>query len=56
VTTREGVKPVFVSVGHMVSLETAIKIVKHSVRGSRIPEPLRLAHEIATEERRRLLK
>jgi deoxyribonuclease V len=56
VTTREGVKPVFVSVGHMVSLETAVKIVKHSVRGSRIPEPLRLAHEIATEERRRLLK
>jgi deoxyribonuclease V len=55
VTTKEGVKPVFVSVGHMVSLGTAVKIVKHSVRSSRVPEPLRLAHRIATEERRRML-
>jgi deoxyribonuclease V len=51
VTTREGVKPVFVSVGHMVSLGTAVKIVEHAVRGRRIPEPLRFAHRIATEER-----
>jgi deoxyribonuclease V len=56
VTTRKGVKPVFVSVGHMISLGTAVKIVKHSVRGSRIPEPLRFAHGIATEERRRMLR
>ncbi|MCW4047081.1 MAG: endonuclease V [Candidatus Bathyarchaeota archaeon] len=55
VTTKKGAKPVFVSVGHMVSLGTAVKIVKHSVRNSRIPEPLSLAHEIATKEKQRLL-
>jgi deoxyribonuclease V len=51
VTTREGSKPVYVSVGHLISLETAIKIVKHCVRSSRIPEPLLQAHKIASQER-----
>lgn len=41
----------YVSVGHMVSLETAIRIVKHCIRHSNIPEPIRLAHRIATVER-----
>jgi deoxyribonuclease V len=51
VTTKEDSKPVYVSVGHLISLETAIKIVKHCVRNSRIPEPLLQAHKIATKER-----
>jgi deoxyribonuclease V len=55
VTTREDVKPVYVSVGHLVSLETAVKIAKHCVHNSKIPEPILQAHKIATEERRRLL-
>lgn len=56
VTTKEGSKPVFVSVGHLVSLETAVKIVKHCLRNSRIPEPLLQAHKIATAERQLFLK
>jgi len=55
VTTKQGVKPIYVSIGHMVSLETAIKIVKHCAR-SRIPEPLLQAHNLATKERIRLAK
>jgi deoxyribonuclease V len=55
VTTREGVKPVYVSVGHLVSLETAVKIAKKCVHNSKIPEPILQAHKIATEERRRVL-
>jgi deoxyribonuclease V len=51
VTTKEGSKPVYVSVGHLISLETAVKIVGHCVRGGRIPEPLLQAHRIATAER-----
>lgn len=51
VTTKEGIKPIYVSVGHLLSLETAIKIVKHCARNNRIPEPLLLAHKIASEER-----
>jgi deoxyribonuclease V len=54
VTTKEGVKPVYVSVGHMISLATAVKITKYCACHSRIPEPLLQAHKIATEERRKM--
>ncbi len=54
VTTKEGVKPVYVSVGHLISLATAVKIAKHCVRHSRIPEPLLQAHKIAAEEKRKV--
>lgn len=54
VTTKRGCKPVYVSVGHMVSLETAIKIVKHCTRHNRIPEPILKAHQIATAEKRKI--
>jgi deoxyribonuclease V len=50
VTTKQGTKPIFVSTGHMVSLKTAIEIVKHCAK-SRIPEPLLQAHKLATIER-----
>ncbi len=53
VTTKRKSKPVFVSVGHMVSLGTAIRIVKHCAK-TRIPEPLLQAHKLATKERIRL--
>jgi deoxyribonuclease V len=54
VTSKENLKPVFVSVGHLVSLETATRIVKHCVLNSRIPEPILQAHRIASEERKTL--
>jgi len=54
VTTKRGCKPLYVSVGHMVSLEKAIKIVKHSACHKRIPEPVLKAHEIATLEKRKI--
>ncbi|MEM1509086.1 MAG: endonuclease V [Thermofilaceae archaeon] len=42
-------KPIYVSVGHMISLTTAVKLVKQLTRaGFRLPEPLRLAHIEAT--------
>ena len=53
VTTRKGAKPVYVSVGHLVSLSTAVNIVEHCTRGGRIPEPLLAAHRIASEKRKR---
>jgi deoxyribonuclease V len=54
VTTKHGCKPIYVSVGHMISLETAIKIVKHCTGSSRIPEPILRAHEIAEAEKRKI--
>jgi deoxyribonuclease V len=53
VTTKRGSKPVYVSVGHMVSLETAVKIVKHCAHHNRIPKPILKAHEHATAEKRK---
>jgi deoxyribonuclease V len=42
--TKPGVKPVFVSIGHKISLESAIYWVMRCCRGYRLPEPTRLAH------------
>jgi deoxyribonuclease V len=55
VTTRYGSKPVYVSIGHMVSLKTSIKIVLHC-SNSRISEPLLQAHKLATKERIQLVQ
>ena len=54
VTTKSGRKPVYVSVGHMISLETAIEIVRHCARNKRTPEPILMAHNIATGEKRKI--
>jgi deoxyribonuclease V len=51
VVTKKRSKPVYVSIGHMVSLKRATEIVRHCACNGRIPEPLRLAHRIATEEK-----
>ncbi|MFC1958113.1 deoxyribonuclease V [Chloroflexota bacterium] len=42
--TKQGVKPVYVSIGHKVDLQTAIHWVMNCCRGYRLPEPTRLAH------------
>lgn len=44
VRTKKGVKPVFVSPGHKIDLNGAVGVVLGSVRGYRLPEPLRQAH------------
>jgi deoxyribonuclease V len=54
ITTKAGCKPVYVSVGHMISLETAIKIVMHCARYNHIPEPILKAHEIANLLKRKI--
>ena len=41
--TRDGVKPVFVSIGNRIDLDTAVMIALECSRGLRIPEPTRLA-------------
>jgi deoxyribonuclease V len=46
VRTRDGVRPVYVSIGHRVSLPTAVRWVLRLAR-SRIPEPTRRADRIS---------
>ena len=52
VVTREGFKPVYVSIGHKISLERAIDIVNRCTRGCRIPEPIREAHAIVNNQKK----
>jgi len=53
VVTKPGTKPIYISVGHRVSLRRAIDIVKNCTRTYGIPEPIRRAHIIATKEKRK---
>lgn len=52
--TRAGVKPLYVSVGHMVDLSSAISMVLSCLRGTRLPEPQRAAHQVTAELKRRV--
>ncbi len=52
VRSRENVKPLYVSPGHKIDVETAVKTVIDLLRGYRLPEPLRLAHIMVNKQRR----
>ncbi|NOZ04157.1 MAG: deoxyribonuclease V [FCB group bacterium] len=46
--SRVGVKPIYISIGHKISLETAVKIVCRCLTRYRLPETTRRAHRIAS--------
>jgi len=48
--TRSNVKPVIVSIGHMVSLTSAVNWVLRCSRTYRLPEPIRQAHRLASQK------
>lgn len=48
VRTRTRVKPVFVSAGHRIRLQSAIELVLRCGAGYRLPEPTRWAHRVAS--------
>jgi len=48
--TTEWNSRLYVSVGHRVSLETVIDVIKSMTRGAGLPEPLRRAHALANRE------
>ena len=52
VRTREGVSPVYVSVGNGVDLESAVELVLACCTKYRLPEPTRQAHNAANRLRR----
>jgi deoxyribonuclease V len=49
--TRDGVKPVFVSAGHMADLSTAVALVVGLCTRFRLPDPSRRAHQLTREIR-----
>lgn len=52
--SKKGCKPIFISPGHLVSVESSLKIAKECMRNNKFPEPLHLAHLAANEEKRKL--
>lgn len=52
VRTKSRVKPVYVSVGHRIDLEPAVRLVLAADRGYRLPEPTRQAHLFSNTVRR----
>ncbi|HSG31709.1 MAG TPA: endonuclease V, partial [Thermodesulfobacteriota bacterium] len=55
VRTKTKVKPVFVSVGHKISLDKSVELALEFTRGYRLPEPTRQAHLFVNEVRREML-
>jgi deoxyribonuclease V len=49
--TRDGVSPIYVSVGHRIGLDEATEWVLRCCRGYRLPEPTRMAHMAAGGQR-----
>jgi deoxyribonuclease V len=47
VRTRRNVKPVYVSVGHLIDLDDAVQVTLECAPRYRLPEPLRIAHTVA---------
>jgi deoxyribonuclease V len=45
--TKDSTKPLFISVGHKISLGQALEWVLACCKGYRLPEPARLAHQAA---------
>lgn len=50
--TRRNVKPLFISPGHLMDIESSVEIIMMCVSGYRIPEPLRTADRLSRQMRR----
>lgn len=48
--TRTNVKPLFISPGHRVSIETAPQLVMKCITRFKLPETTRLAHKLASQQ------
>jgi deoxyribonuclease V len=55
ITTKVRTKPIYVSVGHRIKLETAIDLTRNCTTKYRLPEPIRCAHKLASDYRKKLM-
>lgn len=56
IESKKNCKPLIVSPGHLITLEESVNIVKQTLRGYRLPEPTRLAHQLVNEFRKSVNK
>ena len=52
--SKEKCRQIYVSPGHLVSLNSSIDIVVECVKNHKLPEPLYLAHTLANEKKRKM--
>ena len=45
--SREGVKPIYVSPGHLISLRRSVELVMACLTGYKLPETTRMAHKLS---------
>jgi deoxyribonuclease V len=51
INSKPGCNPIYVSVGHRISLETAVNMTLRCITKYRLPEPTQYAHRLATKAR-----
>lgn len=51
-TTRNGIKPMYISPGHLLDVSASAELVMNCLGRYRVPEPTRLAHHLANLARR----
>jgi len=49
--SKEKCKPIFISPGHRISLESSLKIVKKCIRSNKLPLPMAIAHAQANKSK-----
>jgi deoxyribonuclease V len=49
--TRQGAKPLYISVGHKITLARAVRLTLRCCTKFRLPEPTRLAHQLVSKRR-----
>jgi len=54
IRTRQGVRPVFVSPGHLCDFKSAVRLVLNTCTKYRLPEPIRHAHTLSNKTRKEL--
>jgi deoxyribonuclease V len=53
--SKKGCRPIFISPGHLVSLESSIEITRRCIGKYKLPSPLYYAHKLASETKRTIL-
>jgi deoxyribonuclease V len=54
--SKQGCRPIFISPGHLISQKQSLDIIQHCMRGRRIPEPIRIVHDMVNDFRKRYNK